>query len=263
MDADAAVTTPPPVTSPLPAQTTCDDLVREHMPLARSVARRYRDRGESLDDLVQVAYLGLVKAARNYREGEGANFAAYAVPTMTGELRRYFRDRGWDVRPPRRLQEIRARARAAEETLVQELRRQPRSCELAEHLGIDVHELEQARLAAEGYDALSLDAPPPGTSDGDWAGADSVADLYTAAHESGEEPTDVVVDESAIDPLLAGLDERDQLILALRFYGGQTQQQIAQTIGVTQMQVSRLLSQVLDRLRTAALDQQPARRRAG
>src|SRR3954468_18209084 len=115
---------------------TVDGLVREHMGLARSIALRYRDRGESVDDLVQVAYLGLVKAARNYHEGAGANFAAYAVPTITGELRKHFRDRGWDIRPPRRLQELRARIRSAEELLRQDLCRSPTTAELAAHLKV-------------------------------------------------------------------------------------------------------------------------------
>lgn len=235
---------------------TIDALVREHMSLARGIASRYRDRGESLDDLVQVAYLGLVKAARNYRPGEGFSFAAYAVPTMTGELRRHFRDRGWDVRPPRRLQELRARLREAEEALSQELARRPTADELAERLGVDRHEVDEARLASEGYSSLSLDAPPPGVDAADWAGADSAADVHLAQDESDSD-LDGLLDEAAVRPLINQLSERDQLILAMRFYGDCTQQQIADRIGVTQMQVSRLISQVLTRLRTAALSEQP------
>jgi len=232
-----------------------DRLVREHMSLARGIAVRYRDRGESLDDLVQVAYLGLVKAARNYRPGEGFNFAAYAVPTRTGELRRHFRDRGWDVRPPRRLQELRGRLREAEDTLSQELARRPTTEELAQRLQVDVHELDEARMASEGYNAVSLDAPPPGTEASDWAGADSAADVHLA-HEADDSTLDGLLDEVAVRPLINQLSEREQLILALRFYGGCTQQQIADRIGVTQMQVSRLLSQVLRRLREAVLEEQ-------
>ncbi|MGL5858015.1 MAG: sigma-70 family RNA polymerase sigma factor [Angustibacter sp.] len=235
-----------------------ETLIRDHMPLARSLAFRYRDRGENLDDLIQVAYVGLVKAAQSYREGVGANFEAFAVPTMTGELRRYFRDRGWDVRPPRRLQELRLRIRRAEEVLSHQLRRLPSTAEIATYLEVPPAEVDEARAASQAYSAVSLDAPPPGFDDADWSGADSVADLVladgarsscTSAFESaGEEQVTIDV---AIRPLLAQLDEREQLILALRFYGGYTQQQIAQRIGVTQMQVSRLLSQVLRRLRAA------------
>lgn len=228
------------------------------MPLARSVASRYRERGESHDDLVQVAYLGLVKAARNYRPGEGFNFAAYAVPTMTGELRRHFRDRGWDVRPPRRLQELRGRLRQAEDVLSQELSRKPTTTELAAALEVDAHEVDEAILASAGYNAISLDAPPPGTDATDWAGADSAADVRFAREDSEASELDDLLDAAAVRPLINRLTEREQLILALRFYGGATQQQIADRIGVTQMQVSRLLSQLLHRLRVAALDEQPA-----
>src|SRR4051812_25207812 len=148
------------------------------MPLARSLAARYRDRGEPLDDLIQVAYLGLVKAARQYRPGAGQNFPAYAVPTMNGELRRYFRDHGWDVRPPRRLQELRARARRTEEELRQDLGREPRPAELAERLEISDQELRELRVAAEGYCAYSLDAPPLGVDPHQWTG-DALADVDT------------------------------------------------------------------------------------
>jgi RNA polymerase sigma-B factor len=234
-----------------------DGLVREHMPLARSVAARYRERGETHDDLVQVAYLGLVKAARNYRPGEGFNFAAYAVPTMTGELRRHFRDRGWDVRPPRRLQELRGRLREAEEVLSQELARRPTTAELAERLEVDVHEVDEARMASEGYNAISLDAPPPGTDASDWGGADSAADVHLAHTDAGDDEIEGLLDAAAVRPLINQLSEREQTILALRFYGGATQQEIANRIGVTQMQVSRLLSQLLRRLRAAALSEQP------
>ncbi len=253
MDTDRVCTDEPDV----------ERLVREHMPLARSIASRYRERGESHDDLVQVAYLGLVKAARNYRPGEGFNFAAYAVPTMTGELRRHFRDRGWDVRPPRRLQELRGRLREAEDALSQQLARRPTTAELAESLGVDPHEVDEARMASEGYNAISLDAPPRGTDPSDWAAADSAADVHLAHAQGEDDELDGLLDAAAVRPLINQLSEREQLILALRFYGGATQQQIADRIGVTQMQVSRLLSQVLQRLRTSALSEQPVTHGAG
>lgn len=231
-----------------------EELVREHMPLARSLAWRYRDRGEQQDDLVQVAYLGLVKAARNYRPDEGSNFEAYAVPTITGELRRHFRDHGWDIRPPRRLQELRAQTRQAEEALSHELARLPSSQEVADWIGVDIEQVLEADTASQGYDALSLDAPPPGHDECDWSGADSIADVYLMANETNRDDVVLLVDALTLQPLLARLNEREQLILALRFYGNYTQQQIADRIGVTQMQVSRLITRMLERLRAAALE---------
>ncbi len=241
---------PGPAGMPVVPPQRRDQLVRRHMPLARSLALRYRDRGEPLDDLVQVAYLGLVKASRSYRPELGATFEAYAVPTVTGELRRHFRDHGWDVRPPRRLQELRARLGPAREDLRQELAREPTSAELAARLEVTLADLDEVRRASDNYHALSLDAPPPGEDGRDWAS--SVADLHGQA-VSDDGALDAVLDMTAVAPLLAELDPRDQLIIALRFYGGCTQQQIAERIGVTQMQVSRLLSQVLERLRARAL----------
>lgn len=238
-----------PVVPPVPQQQSRPDpehLVTDHLSLARALAHRYRDRGESMDDLLQVAYLGLVKAARGYVEGHGPGFTAYAVPTITGELRRHFRDHGWDVRPPRRLQELRSRARAAEHDLLQELGRAPTRKELAERLDVGPAELDELRVASEGYDSLSLDAPPPGAEPGEWAGADSLADLR--ACDRDDLSVSDLLDAEAVRPLLERLSDREMLILALRYHGGYTQHQIAERIGVTQMQVSRLISQLLARL---------------
>lgn len=212
--------------------------------LARSMALRYRDRGEPLEDLVQVANLALVMAVRRYRPDEGVPFAAFAVPTITGELRRHFRDRGWNVRPPRRLQELRARMQNATHDLTQELGHAPTSEQLAKRLGVDAEEVREAEKAAEGYHSLSLDAPAAASDRpqlADWLGEDD-------GHY------DHTVDALAVRPLLARLDERMRHILCLRYYRGCTQQQIANEIGVTQMQVSRLISQALTRLRQDAYD---------
>lgn len=226
------------------------DLVREHMPLARSLALRYRNRGEPVDDLVQVAYLGLVKAVEGYVPGRGPAFSAYAVPTITGELRRHFRDHGWDVRPPRRLQELRARARVASSRLEQDLGRVPTVRELAADLGVGVDEVAEMRSAAEGYDTHSLDAP---------VGVDAPA--TDTDPRQRDDSTDLELDEllrsEAVTPLLEALPEREMLVLALRYYGGWTQQAIGERIGVTQMQVSRIISQCLSRLR-AQLEAVPA-----
>lgn len=219
------------------------DLVREHMPLARSLALRYRNRGEPVDDLVQVAYLGLVKAVEGYVPGRGPAFSAYAVPTITGELRRHFRDHGWDVRPPRRLQELRARARVASSRLEQDLGRAPTVRELAADLGVSVDEVAEMRSAAEGYDTHSLDAP---------VGVDAPA--TDTDPRQRDDSTDLELEEllrsEAVTPLLEALPEREMLVLALRYYGGWTQQAIGERIGVTQMQVSRIISQCVSRLRT-------------
>jgi RNA polymerase sigma-B factor len=212
--------------------------------LARSMALRYRDRGEPLEDLVQVANLALVMAVQRYRPEQGVPFAAFAVPTITGELRRHFRDHGWNVRPPRRLQELRARIQNIGHDLSQELGHAPSNEQLAERLGVDVEEVREAAKAAEGYHSLSLDAPATsgeGTELVDWLGED-------------DQQYDRTADVLAVRPLLAGLDERTRHILCLRFYRGCTQQQIADEIGVTQMQVSRLISQALTRLRADAIE---------
>lgn len=225
-------------------QALVDQVVLDHLWLARTLAHRYRDRGESLDDLVQVACLGLVKAAAAYRSGLGHSFCAYAVPTVMGELRRHFRDKGWDVRPPRRLQELRSRIRRVEEELGQTLGRAATAQEVAAALKVPREEVDEARAAAVGYSSVSLDGPPTGSDEGlSWG--DMLPD------QSGPEDGDLL-GSLAVGPLLSALPARDQRILALRYYGGWTQQQIAQDIGVTQMQVSRLLTQALARLRRSA-----------
>ena len=225
-------------------QRLLDEVVLLNLPVARGLAARYRDRGEPMDDLVQVASLALVKAVRGYEPGKGRGFLPYAVPTITGELRRHFRDRGWDVRPPRRVQELRLSVASAAEQLSQDIGRSPTVRELAEHLKVGEEEVIETLAAAQGYSATSLDAPCDGDDGaplGDTIGADD--------HE-----LDRVEDYLAVEPLLAALPPRDRHILCLRFYRGWTQSQIAEDIGVTQMQVSRLLSRTLARLRQEVMD---------
>jgi RNA polymerase sigma-B factor len=204
---------------------------------------RYRDRGEPIEDLVQVANMALVMAVQRYQPDHGVSFAAFAVPTITGELRRYFRDRGWDVRPPRRIQELRGHVQSASQDLAQELGRAPTTVEVAARLNVDVREVLETLTATEGYHSLSLDSPAP-----DGAGTATLADVV-----GGPDSTlDYVIDIEAVRPLLARLSKRDRHIVALRFFRGCTQQEIADEIGVTQMQVSRLLTQALTRLRAEA-----------
>ena len=226
-----------------------DEVVVLNLPVAKALAARFRDRGEQLDDLVQVASLALVKAAQGYQPGKGRGFLPYAVPTITGELRRHFRDRQWGVRPPRRLQELRLSLGAAAAELTQRIGRSPTVAQLAEHLRVEQEEVIEALAAAQDYHLASLDAPMDGEADGTPLSA-------TLGGDDGA--IDRLVDHVSVAPLLASLPERDRRILSLRFFGGWTQSQIAADIGVTQMQVSRLLSRTLERLRVQLEDAEAA-----
>jgi RNA polymerase sigma-B factor len=212
--------------------------IEDAMPLARRLARRYRDRGEPGDDLVQVAMVGLVNAIDGYDPGRGCEFAGYATPTIIGELRRYFRDKGWRIRVPRRLQELRMRDNQASAELTQVQASTPTITDIAKHLSVPEAEVAEAVEAGLLYQPLSLSAPgAPGT------------DLDLA------DPLGAVVDQrESVRPLLATLPERERAILSMRFYGDMTQSQIADRLGISQMHVSRLLSQTLGSLRAALVD---------
>lgn len=207
-----------------------DELVVSHLGLARALAARYRHRGVAFDDLVQIATLGLVKAAHRYSPDHGNRFAAYATPTVVGELRRYFRDHGWCVRPPRRLQELRA------QLLVEDDPRLPEE-EIARRIGASVAELREVRQASAGYTPVSLDAPHD--EDG------TVLDVLS----SGEDAMATVDELESLHTAVGGLTGRERHILFLRFYEDATQSEIAAELGVSQMQVSRLLAGILTRLR--------------
>ena len=211
------------------------------LPLADSLALRYRGRGIETDDLVQVARTALVKAVARYRPGAGAGFAAFAAPTITGELKRWFRDQGWSVRPPRRIQELRSSLVAEEERLRHELSRDPADSELAHVLDVTASDVAEARSCSAGYHATSLDVPTP-------SGA-SLADLLlvTPCHSATFETRD------ALRHAVSGLGDRERLVLRLRFVDELTQSEIGERIGVSQMQVSRILRAVLDRLRRQVL----------
>ncbi len=215
-----------------------DQIVEINMQIAVDVARRYRSRGVALDDLEQVAYLGLVKAARGFDPERETDFLSYAVPTIRGEVRRYFRDHGWTVRPPRTVQQAQARITAVESDLCQELGRAPRPTEIAERLDIDLGLVVEA-LAANGcFSPTSLDATPVDGEGGigERLGGDD------ASFDSAEARV-------ALKPLLAHLDRRERIMLEMRFFKGATQSEIGEVLGITQMQVSRLLSALLARLR--------------
>jgi RNA polymerase sigma-B factor len=214
------------------------EIVEINMVVASDCARRYRGRGIATDDLDQVAYLGLVKAVQGFDPDRGHDFLAFAVPTIRGELRRHFRDHGWALRPPRSIQELQTRILAVEGELTQELGRSPRPSDLAQHLEVDLEHVLDA-LAANGcFSPASLDAPVP---EGEAALGDRLGGL-DAAFDSAEARV-------TLTAVMRGLTARERRILELRFFGGCTQAEIGADIGVTQMQVSRLLNRILGRLR--------------
>jgi RNA polymerase sigma-B factor len=215
-----------------------DQVVELNMQIAVDVARRYRSRGIPIEDLEQVAYLGLVKAACGFDAERDTDFLSYAVPTIRGEVRRYFRDHGWTVRPPRTVQQAQARITSVESDLCQELGRAPRPSEIAERLGLDLGLVVEA-LAANGcFSPTSLDAA---SAEGEGGIGERLGD-EDASFETAEARV-------ALKPLLAHLDRRERIMLEMRFFKGSTQSEIGEVLGITQMQVSRLLSALLGRLR--------------
>jgi len=215
------------------------EVVLRNLGLADSIAARYAGRGIDWDDLVQVGRVGLLKAVVGYDASKGAGFPAYATPTIAGEIKRYFRDYGWMVRPPRRLQELHSELSSLEPDLQQRLHRVPSAGELAGALGVKPGELSDALVARSGYAALSLDAPTR---------ADSGLSLGDSLPERSD-PYAAVERAEWLRPALASLNERERRIIRLRFVDGLTQEQIGRHLGVSQMQVSRLLAGILSRLR--------------
>jgi RNA polymerase sigma-70 factor (sigma-B/F/G subfamily) len=229
------------------SRSLTDQLIETNAGVARSMAGRYRNRGIDLDDLEQVALLGLTKAAQRFDPSAGHDFLSYAVPTIRGELRRHFRDAGWMVRPPRRVQDLQARIARAQDELEPHLGRSPRPSEVASHLGVELDDVVEA-LAADGcFTPTSLDGPV-----GD--GSSALGDLI------GEDDHALASAEARVvlAPVLRRLSRRDQRILQMRFVEERTQQEIAEAIGLTQAQVSRVLSRILDQLRTGLAEPLPA-----
>jgi RNA polymerase sigma-B factor len=220
-------------------------LVERFMPLARSLARRYERSSEPLDDLVQVASLGLVKAIDRFDPSRGNAFVSFAVPTILGELRRYFRDCCWDVHVPRGAQERALKLEEAQYRLTGDLGRAPTAIELAQYLELDVEQVLDAMQASQAYGVVSLDAPRTSTN-GDEGG--TVGD---ALGEIDERYT-LVEDGAAIAGALRHLPARERRVLELRFGADLTQSEIAAEIGVSQMHVSRLLRHALEQLRILA-----------
>ena len=215
------------------------EVVVLNMGVARAIAHRYRQRGLAEDDLVQVAYVGLVKAVNGFDPSHERDFLSYAVPTVTGEVKRHFRDFGWTVRPPRRVQELQGQIARLSSELTNRLGRSPKPSEVAAEIGLDVETVIEALAADGAFTPASLDVP---------VGEDGAA---TLGDLMPDRDTDFESAEARImlGPAVRSLAPRDRRILELRFFEGWTQEQIAQDIGVTQMQVSRLLSRILKDLR--------------
>jgi RNA polymerase sigma-B factor len=227
-----------PVGSPDRARVR-ERLVEMYLPLAEHLARRFRHRGELLDDLIQVASLALLKSIDGFDPGRGAAFTSYAIPMIVGELKRHFRDKGWDVRVPRRLQELRLEISKISGDLTQVLGRSPTVVDLAAYLHVSEEEIIEALDCAQAYRALSLHAPVTGDDSGE------LIDLLGGIDPGMES----VENRAALRPVLAKLPEREQRIIAMRFFGNMTQSQIAIEIGISQMHVSRLLAHALGVLR--------------
>lgn len=217
-----------------------DELISRCIPLADHIARKFSGRGEPFDDLTQVARVGLVHAVDRFDIERGSNFLSFAVPTIMGEVRRYFRDNTWAMRVPRRVKETHLRIGAAVDTLSQSLGRSPTAKEIASELAVDPDEVAQAVIAGNAYQPTSIDAAA--------VGRDTDASLLDTLGEE-EAQFDRVEEYVAIRPLLAGLPERERRILTMRFFESMTQTQIAQQMGISQMHVSRILAKTLARLR--------------
>ncbi|MEU9196872.1 SigB/SigF/SigG family RNA polymerase sigma factor [Streptomyces hundungensis] len=221
-------------------------LVRQWMPMARRLALKYRDRGAETEDLYQVAAVGLLKAVDRYEAAKGA-FEAYAVPTINGELKRYFRDHLWAVHVPRRVQELRNKVRIARRELMTLRPGEPTVPELADHCGLAEDDVHDGLRALESFSSLSLEARPRHEG-GDGQGP-ALADTL-GVPEAG---FDIVVDREAVKPALRALPERELRILHMRFFKDMTQKQIAQELGISQMHVSRLLASTCTRIKQQTL----------
>jgi RNA polymerase sigma-B factor len=218
-----------------------ESIVALCLPLAERIARRFSGRGEDHDDLVQVARLGLTNALNRFDPEKGSSFIAFAIPTMTGEIRRHFRDHGWAVHVPRRVRDQRAQIATATAELTQQLRRSPTPTEVADALYMDRDEVVENLIAAEAYSARSLDTPLPGAEGKTRLLIDHIGD--------GDRGFDRIVNREALKPLLAKLSERDRAVLYLRFFALKTQSQIGRELGISQMHVSRILDKTLRALR--------------
>ncbi len=220
-----------------------DEVVVDNLGLADAVSRRYSSRGIDADELRQVARLGLVAAARRFDPDRGSDFVAFAVPTILGEIKRYFRDHTWSVRPPRRVQELRSAMTAASAELCQTLRSIPTAADLAAHLGASVDEILEAEWSSQYYAAMSIDQP----ADDAYGEGTALSDRL-GAMDAGYDRAEAI---AALASACRALPARDAHIIHLRFFCGWTQHEIGEEIGVTQMQVSRLIYRILRQLRNS------------
>jgi RNA polymerase sigma-B factor len=220
-----------------------DGLVRLHLPLVEHCARRFRNRGEPFEDLVQVGTIGLIKSIDRFDLDRGVEFSTYATPTIIGEIKRYFRDKGWAIRVPRRLQELRMQIGSTTAELTQDLGRSPTPRELAAAIGCSVEEIIEGIESSNAYSTLSLDAAEDSGDEG------GVSILEMMGLDDAE--LEHIEIRESLKPLLEALPEREKRILLLRFFRNRTQSEIAAEIGVSQMHVSRLLTRTLDQLRAS------------
>jgi RNA polymerase sigma-B factor len=222
-----------------------DEIVGSQVGLAEYLARRFKNRGEPIEDLIQVALLGLLKAVERFDPSRGLEFSTFATPTIVGELKRHFRDKGWAVRVPRRVQELHLRMGTVVNNLSQELGRSPTIPEIAARAEVSVDEVLEAMEAGRAYRFSSIDAP---------SGDDEDRVASPAAAQLGEDDTNMeeVEQRMLLSPLIASLPKREQMIIHLRFFRGMTQSEIAARLGISQMHVSRLLARSLAQLRDRA-----------
>lgn len=218
-----------------------EQLVLAHLNLARFLASKFKNRGESLDDLVQVATIGLIKAIDRFDISRGLEFTTFATPTIMGEIKRHFRDKGWSVRVPRRLQELSAKVTQVSDKLTEKLQRSPAVDEIAQALGVSVDEVLEAMESAHAYTSVSLDVSQGDDDDG--TQSSTVIDKYALVDEDLESSDDRIVLEQAIKDF----SEREQQIIRMRFLEGFTQVEIAQKLQISQVQVSRLLRKTLQK----------------
>ncbi|MCL5291347.1 MAG: RNA polymerase sigma factor SigF [Actinobacteria bacterium] len=228
-----------------------DELVQMYLNLVEYLARRFKNRGEPLEDLIQVGTIGLIKAIDRFDIGRAVEFTTYATPTIVGEIKRYFRDKGWAVKVPRRLQELNLLVNQCVGNLTQGLRRSPTIEEIAEHLGVTSEQVIEAMETSEAYSFVSLDRDLSTDSD----------DSFSLLEYIGEDDKELlsVEDRTGLTEALAELTPQEQRILYLRFFRGLTQTEIAKEIGISQMHVSRLLRRTLEILREKMLHDQEAK----
>jgi len=226
----------------------CEVLVSRYQPLVRSCVLRYKNSTEPHEELMQVGYVGLLKAINNFDVSLGTSLAGYAQPCVSGEIKRHFRDKRWQIRVQRSLQELRLELRNAAGRLTSELGREPSEIELAESVGVSVDDVRAARQADQAFKAASLDAPVT-----DEGGAASLSELL-----GDDDPQlEHVLDMEAVWAHWGELPEREQKLLLMRFYGNMTQSEIGQRLGISQMHVSRLLAEALSYLRQRLTEREP------